>query len=95
MVCAIEVAASRLRAREFGRTVLQAAPTGYSAIIRPDGALTEISDLGTRELLRASVPLRTGLTPYARMGDAPALVLALLVLMASVTVHAARRRRSV
>ena len=94
-VPAIEVAASRLRAKEFGRTVLQAAPTGYSAIIRPDGALTEISDLGTRELLRASVPLRTGLTPYARMGDAPALVLALLVLMASVTVHAARRRRSV
>lgn len=90
-VPAIEVAASRLRAREFGRTVLQAAPTGYSAIIQPDGALTQLSGLGTRELLRASVPLRTGLTPYARIGDTPVLVLALLVLMASVGVHTIRR----
>lgn len=91
-VPAIEVAASRLRAREFGRTILQAAPTGYSAVIRPDGALTQVSDLGARELLRANVPLRTGLTPYARMGDTPVLVIALLVLMASVGVHATRRR---
>lgn len=91
-VPAIEVAASRLRAREFGRAVLQAAPTGYSAIIRPDGALTDLSGLGTRELMRASVPLRTGLTPYARMGDTPMLVLALLVLIAPVGVHATRRR---
>src|SRR5699024_1297220 len=29
VVPAIEVAASRTRAKEFGRTVLQAAPTGY------------------------------------------------------------------
>lgn len=91
-VPAIEVAASRLRAREFGRTVLQAAPTGYSAIIRPDGAVSELSGLATRELLTASVPLRTGLTPYARMGDIPVLVLALLTLTAPVGVRAIRRR---
>ncbi|WEV78929.1 apolipoprotein N-acyltransferase [Janibacter cremeus] len=89
-VPAIEVAASRLRAKEFGRTVLQAAPTGYSAIIRPDGALTELSGLGTRELLSASVPLRTGMTPYARMGDTP--MLALLLLIALLSLHALRRR---
>ncbi|WP_338752205.1 apolipoprotein N-acyltransferase [Janibacter alittae] len=92
VVPAIEVAASRLRAREFGRTVLQAAPTGYSAIIQPDGAVTELSGLGTRELLMASVPLRTGLTPYARVGDIPVLVLALLTLVAPVCVRAIRRR---
>lgn len=91
-VPATEVAASRLRAREFGRTVLQAAPTGYSAIIRPDGAVTELSGLGTQELLAASVPLRTGLTPYARVGDTPVLVLALLTLTAPVCLRAARRR---
>lgn len=91
-VPAIEVAASRLRAREFGRTVLLAAPTGYSAVIRPDGTVADLSGLGTRELLTATVPLRTGLTPYARTGDTPVLVLALLVLMASVGVHAIRRR---
>nr|WP_257907216.1 apolipoprotein N-acyltransferase [Janibacter limosus] len=91
-VPAIEVAASRLRAGEFGRTVLLAAPTGYSAVIRPDGTVADLSGLGTRELLTATVPLRTGLTPYARTGDTPVLVLALLVLMASVGVHAIRRR---
>lgn len=78
-VPAIEVAASRLRAREFDRAVLQAAPTGYSAIIRPDGSIEELSDLGSSELLKAEVPLRTGLTPYARTGDVPMVVLALTV----------------
>ena len=58
-VPAIEVAASRMRAREFGRTVLQAAPTGYSAVIQPDGIVSQLSGLGTNELLTATVPLHT------------------------------------
>lgn len=94
-VPAIEVAASRLRAREFGRTVLQAAPTGYSAVIRPDGTVAQLSGLGTQELLTASVPLRTGLTPYARAGDTPVLALAGLALAWPVVVAPlvlARRR---
>lgn len=91
-VPAVEVAASRLRAREFGRTVLQAAPTGYSAVIGPDGTVRELSGLGTRELLTASVPLRTGLTPFARTGDTPLLVLALLTLVVPVAAGVIRRR---
>ncbi|MCS5480585.1 apolipoprotein N-acyltransferase [Corynebacterium sp. YIM 101645] len=95
-VPAIEVAASRMRASEFGRTVLQAAPTGYSAIIQPDGTVSQLSDLSTSELLTATVPLHTGLTPYARMGDTPMLVLALLALawpLVSDLVNWLRRRR--
>lgn len=79
-VPAIEVAASRLRAREFDRAVLQAAPTGYSAIIRPDGTIEELSSLGSSELLQAEVPLRTSLTPYARTGDAPMVVFAVSIM---------------
>ncbi|PZF80317.1 apolipoprotein N-acyltransferase [Jiangella anatolica] len=82
-VPAIEVAASRLRAREFGRTVLQAAPTGYSAIVLPDGSVAQLSGLGTQELLEREVPLRTGLTPYARTGDWPVLTLVALTLAAA------------
>lgn len=83
-VPAIEVAASRIRAREFGRSVIQAAPTGYSAIIHPDGAVSEISGLGTSELLTATVPLHDEMTTYARLGDTPMLVVALLILLTPV-----------
>ncbi|SEE89226.1 apolipoprotein N-acyltransferase [Jiangella alba] len=91
-VPAIEVAASRLRAREFGRTVLQAAPTGYSAIVLPDGSVTQLSGLGTQELLEQEVPLRTGLTPYARTGDWPVLLLVALPLVAAAVAHVTARR---
>lgn len=81
-VPAIEVAAARLRAREFGRSVLQAAPTGYSAVILPDGRVVARSELGQPALLRQAVPLRTGMTPYAVVGDLPMLVLAALMVVA-------------
>ncbi|WP_344253462.1 apolipoprotein N-acyltransferase [Pseudonocardia hydrocarbonoxydans] len=80
-VPAIEVAGARMRALEFGRTVLQSAPTGYSVIVLPDGSVVEQSGLGGPALLRAEVPLRTGLTPYARTGDLPVVVLAALALL--------------
>ncbi|MCX6465160.1 MAG: apolipoprotein N-acyltransferase [Pseudonocardiales bacterium] len=88
-VPAIEVAGARMRALEFGRTVLQSAPTGYSVIVLPDGRVLEQSTLGDPALLRAPVPLRTGLTPYARSGDLPVLALAALALLVPVL----RRRR--
>lgn len=79
-VPATELAAARLRAREFGRTVLQAAPTGYSAVVHANGDVVAVSDLGDEALLRENVPLRTGLTPYARVGDAPIALLAVALL---------------
>lgn len=95
-VPAVEVAASRMRASEFGRTVLQAAPTGYSAVIQPDGTVSQLSELGTSELLTATVPLHTGMTPYARMGDTPMLVLVVLVFAWPVVARlvGSQRRRS-
>lgn len=87
-VPATELAAARLRAREFGRAVLQAAPTGYSAIVLPDGEVVARTDLGAAAVLREQVPLRTGLTPFARTGDLPTVTLAGLV----VALAAARQR---
>ncbi|MGI8536201.1 MAG: apolipoprotein N-acyltransferase, partial [Mycobacteriales bacterium] len=89
-VPATEVAAARLRAREFGRAVLQAAPTGYSVIVLPGGDVLAQSELGGPALLRATVPLRTGLTPYARIGDLPAVGLALVAVLSP----GSRRRRA-
>jgi apolipoprotein N-acyltransferase len=92
-VPAIEVAGARMRALEFGRTVLQSAPTGYSVIVLPDGEVVEQSGLGEPALLTAPVPLRTGLTPYARNGDLPVLGLAALALLLPVLRGARRWRR--
>lgn len=91
-VPATEVAAARLRAREFGRAVLQAAPTGYSAVVLPDGSVAAQSRLGAAGLLRETVPLRTGLTPYACAGDAPLLTLAATALL--LPLFALLRRRA-
>lgn len=70
-----------MRALEFGRTVLQSAPNGYSVVIGPDGTVLRQSGLGDPALLRETVALCTGLTPYARTGDTPVLVAAALTLL--------------
>ena len=91
-VPATELAAARLRAGEFGRAVLQAAPTGYSAVVLPDGEVVAQTDLGAAALLREQVPLRTGLTPFARTGELPMLTLAVGVSLLALAL--ARRPRA-
>ena len=70
-----QIAAARLRARETGRWVAQAAPTGISAILTPEGRVVTRSSIQERTALIATITLRHGLTPYARWNDAPALAL--------------------
>ena len=75
-----EVAAAQLRAWETGRWVLQAAPTGYSAVVDERGRVLERSVLGAQELIPTSIVKRTGDTIYTRVGDLPVLVVAVLLL---------------
>jgi len=89
-VPAEEVAASRLRALETARAVVQAAPTGYSALINETGHVQQRSALGQPALLRATVDLSNRTTPYARTGDLPALALAFGALAAAVIRRPAR-----
>jgi apolipoprotein N-acyltransferase len=79
-VPAQEVAAARLRAIETGRAVVQAAPTGYSALLGPTGRMVARSGLGGSSVLQGTVELRTGTTVYGRAGDGPVLALAGLAL---------------
>lgn len=79
-VPAQELAAARLRAIETARHVLQAAPTGYSALIAPDGTVQSRTELGAAQLLTGDVELRDGATPYVQVGDVPVVLIALLVL---------------
>jgi len=83
-----EVAAARLRAVETGRWVVQAAPTGYSAVIDHRGNVRSQGGLGGAEVLQADVGLRTGRTLAVSLGSAPWLGAAALVLLLSL----ARRR---
>ncbi len=80
---ALELGAARLRAIETGRTVVQAAPTGFSAIVGPDGAVRRQSDLGEAAVVAGEVERRRGTTPYTRIGDAPVVALAGLSLAAA------------
>jgi apolipoprotein N-acyltransferase len=78
-----QLAMSRLRAIETGRTVLQASTTGVSAIIDPDGSVVAGSGpLFHPALLSAAVPLETGTTPAVALGAVPEWTLAAIALVA-------------
>lgn len=65
-----QVASSRLRAREQGRWLVQAAPTGFSAFVDPDGSVHDRTSISEPAVIERTISLRTGRTPYSRMGNA-------------------------
>jgi apolipoprotein N-acyltransferase len=76
-----EIAASRLQAIAEGRDLIQAAPTGFSAIVDHRGHVVDRTSLGARQVLVGDVRLRTGRTVYERWGDLPVLLGAGLLLV--------------
>ena len=76
-----QVASSRLRAMETGRWVLQAAPTGFSAVIDPDGNLLQRTAVSEAAVLQDTVELRSGARPSppesaaGRCSSSPSLAL--------------------
>jgi apolipoprotein N-acyltransferase len=90
----LELGAARLRAIETGRWVAQAAPTGFSAFVDPDGRVHQHSDLGPRQVETATIDRRTGLTLYTRLGDGPFVVGAVLLLGLAWLLTLADRRRA-
>jgi apolipoprotein N-acyltransferase len=76
-----ETAAAVVQTIETGRDLVQAAPTGFSAVVTQRGVVVERSDLGKRQELFATVALRRGMTPYDHWGDLPVLILSALFLV--------------
>jgi apolipoprotein N-acyltransferase len=76
-----ELAASRLRAVEEGRNLVQVSPTGFSAFVSPSGTVSQRSNLGKPALIEATVPLRRGETIFQRLGPHPWLALLGLLLV--------------
>jgi apolipoprotein N-acyltransferase len=62
------LASSQLRAVEEGRNVVQAAVTGITAVIGPDGRTSSETGLYRQTTMRAAVAPSRGLTPYTRFG---------------------------
>ncbi|WP_184729349.1 apolipoprotein N-acyltransferase [Saccharopolyspora phatthalungensis] len=73
-----QLAMSRLRAVEHGRAVLVSATSGVSAVVQPDGTVTQQTELFTAQNLVADVPLRSTQTVATELGSAPMWTLAVL-----------------
>jgi len=65
-----QIAASRLRALEQGRWVVQVSPTGFSAFIDPNGVVHNRIGITQSAVTERVIKLRSGRTLYSRMGNA-------------------------
>ena len=70
-----QIASSRLRAIETGRWTAQAAPTGFSALIDPNGHLLDRTNVSEQRVIEAIVPRREGNTLSNIVGPWPMLAL--------------------
>jgi len=87
-----QLAISRIRAMEHGRSVVHVSTVGVSALITPDGTAHQASALFTRAVLSGELPLRTGRTPASGVGAWPEYLacLTLLILLVSPMTRARR-----
>ena len=84
---------AQVRAAEAGRYLLRATNTGVTAVIDPHGQVVDTMPQFEAGVLSATVHGYTGATPYARWGNYPVIVAA-LVLLAAQWLAAARARRA-
>jgi len=76
---------SILRAVETGSCVVQAALTGESGVVLPDGTVSQrITERGKTIFVKGSmittIPIARAVTPYTELGDIPPAVVALFIL---------------
>ncbi|GAA3167333.1 apolipoprotein N-acyltransferase [Blastococcus jejuensis] len=90
-----QLAASRLRAVEYGRSVVVAATSGISAIVAPDGTVVRSSSLFRSAVFVEEIARRDSTTVALRLGPWPEWALTALALGALlVTIVPALRRGS-
>jgi apolipoprotein N-acyltransferase len=73
-----------MRALEAGRPLLRAANDGISGIIDSHGRLTSQLSSFKSDVLTGVVQPRTGLTPYASMGNWPTMILCAILVAAMI-----------
>ena len=93
-----QLAIERLRAIEFGRSVVVSATSGISAVIAPDGTFLDRIDEGNVGWRVADVPQRgttTWATRYGHLFEMILCVFAVIALAVAVLWSARRRRRPI
>lgn len=86
-----QVASSQLRAIENGRWLAQVSPTGFSAIVDPNGRVHERTGVSEQRVIIYDLPLRLGDTIYSRLGERPIILLMLAI--SAILLLADRRRK--
>jgi apolipoprotein N-acyltransferase len=86
-----QLAISRIRAMEHGRSVVHVSTVGVSALITPDGTVHQQSALFTRTVLSGSLPMRSVKTVATMVGPWPEYAACLAF---AVVLLAGFRRRS-
>lgn len=82
---------SRMRALEAGRQLMRAANDGISAIIDSNGEVVSTYPRFKPGVLTGNVQPRVGLTPYARAGNWPVIIVSFLLLSAGAVTRFVRR----
>ncbi|MCF7969903.1 MAG: apolipoprotein N-acyltransferase [Methylococcaceae bacterium] len=72
---------ARMRALESGRYLLRATNTGVTAVVSDKGKIIHQAPVMQRASITADIKPMSGLTPYARIGDKPVIVLIVLLLL--------------
>ncbi|MFZ1287879.1 MAG: apolipoprotein N-acyltransferase, partial [Candidatus Phosphoribacter sp.] len=90
-----QLAISRLRAIEHGRSVVHVSTVGVSGLIHPDGTVRQPTALFTSAALTGELPLRSAATLATILGPLPeyVAVLVLLTLLGHSVAMRARRRK--
>jgi apolipoprotein N-acyltransferase len=89
-----QLSMSRLRAVEHGRAVVVAATSGVSAIVQPDGSVTQKTGLFVPDALVSTLPLRSQTTLATWLGAWPEWVLTAAGLVALALGFTRRRKDS-
>ncbi len=71
---------ARMRALESGRYLLRATNTGITAIVSEKGNIINQAPLRQRYSITSDIKPMHGLTPYARMGDKPMILIIIFIL---------------
>jgi apolipoprotein N-acyltransferase len=83
------LAQARLRAVEEGLPIVRSTPTGISAVIQPDGAVTDSIPMGQAGRIEAPIPRPCPPTLFSRLGNWLAAIVSALMIICAV---ALRRR---
>ncbi len=87
-----QVAANQVSAVAYNKYVLQAAPTGLTAVISPDGEVLQRTDVSEQKVLIATVELLDGKTIASRLEFWPGLLYALIAAGLGLTAIRANRK---